>query len=84
MSIAENLLKLVKAGEFKKDDWEYKTHNEFGEGHASFWCGNDDKGIMIMKDPEFYSVIAFEGIIPVLSETNGYAKELFEAIGGLV
>jgi len=82
MSMAENLLKVAKEGGFKKGDWDYKTHDEFGMGHASYWLGNDEKGIMIMKDPKFYSVIVFEGIVPVLTEMNGAAKELFEIIGG--
>jgi len=83
MSIAENLLKVAKNGGFKKGDWDYKTHDEFGMGHASYWLGNDENGIMIMRDPKFYSVIIFMGVIPIRQEINGAAKELFEIIGGL-
>lgn len=84
MTIAEGFLREMKNSNLKAADFYFTT---FGEGHSSYQLDGvidgEEKAIVIIEDPKFYSITIFEGNAPVFVEferESSHIEKLFKKI----
>jgi len=64
----KELLEPIENGDVKADDFKYQSSTDDIGFHESYETANsaNDRAILIIKDPKFYSITAFIECVPIL------------------